>query len=565
MKANNPSHACALTLVDEFARAGVVHACLAPGSRSAALAMALARDDRIRVHVCIDERSAAFMALGVARATRVPAIVLSTSGTATASFHPAVIEADASRVPMLVVTADRPPELRSTGANQTIDQLKLYGDSVRWFCELGVPEERPDAPVYWRSAAARSVSEALGGPAGPAHMNVAMREPLVPEGDGYPYEIGGRADGSSWTTVTSSPRPPDPTDLQRLSELIASSERPMLVAGEGAFDARAVVEFSVRAGIPLLAEPLSNGRWGPNAISTYDPLLRVGFGHGTHPDLAIRIGRIATSRALARYLSHDVNQVMIDPDRWWLDPGRTSSWLIAADVGATLNALVPDESPEASSWLARWLDAEGVARAALDRVLDESDELSEPRTARDLAALMPSSTNLVVASSMPVRDLDSFMDARGDLRIFGNRGASGIDGFVSTALGVALGSRKQTFALAGDLSLLHDQNGLIGARDLPADVTFVVLNNDGGGIFSFLPQAKFERDFELLFGTPHGIDFGSLAATYGLEYTRIERASELEGALRGAGVRIVEVRTDRAENVEIHRRAWRAVEEALDL
>jgi 2-succinyl-5-enolpyruvyl-6-hydroxy-3-cyclohexene-1-carboxylate synthase len=560
VKAANASHACALVLIDELARCGVRHACLSPGSRSAALAMALAEEARIEVHVCIDERSAAFMALGIARATGEPAIVLSTSGSATANFHPAIVEADASRVPMIVVTADRPPELRATGANQTIDQLKMYGDAVRWFCELGVPEERPDASSYWRSVADRAHAEALGGPAGPVHVNVPMREPLVPEGEGYPHDIEGRAGGEPWTRVSAPAPIADPADTEALAELVASTERGLVVAGDGPRVPQAAA-FAERVGYPLLAEPLSNLRSGSVAISTDDALLRTGWAEDHRPDLVIRLGRVAVSKPLARFLHSDVRQALIDPDRWWLDPGRATSWILGAEPGALLGSI--DVSRPSSAWNDAWIEAEGAARGALDRYLDSLDDLNEPRLARDLVAELPSGSDLVAASSMPIRDLDSFMDKREGVTLFGNRGASGIDGFVSTALGIASGREAATFALAGDLSMLHDGNGLLDGRRRSVDCTFVVLNNDGGGIFSFLPQANFPDNFERLFGTPHGVDFERVAALHDLGYTRIERAVELPNALAGGGVRIVEARTDRERNVEVHRGAWAAVADAL--
>ena len=560
MKAGNASHACALALVDEFARCGVRDACLAPGSRSAALALVLAEEERIRLHVCIDERSASFMALGIARASGRPAIVLSTSGSATANFHPAIVEADASRVPMIVVTADRPPELRSTGANQTIDQVKMYGDNVRWFCELGVPEERPDAPRYWRSIACRVFAEAIGGPSGPVHLNVPMREPLVPEGDGYPHDISGRADGKRWTRVSRPRSVPSSDVASSFAEAIGSTERGLVVVGDAPYEPE-VAAFAERCGYPLIAEPLSNLRHGAAALGSYDALLRSSWAEEHAPELVVRIGRVALSKSLLRFLERDVQQISIDPDGWWLDPARSSSWVIAADPSEVVRE-VGGRGLD-TDWARAWLDADAKARAALDSTLDATDEVTEPRIARDLASLAPDGSNLVVASSMPVRDLDSFMAPRSGITIFGNRGASGIDGFVSTTLGIAVASAAPTFTLAGDLSMLHDQNGLLGATDRGVDCTFVVLNNDGGGIFSFLPQARFPDHFEQLFGTPHGIDFERYAELYGIGFHRIGKASELATALEGSGVRLIEARTDRAENVDIHRAAWGAVEAAL--
>ena len=560
MEASNASHACALVLVDELVRCGVRDACLAPGSRSAALALALAERDEIRLHICIDERSAAFMAFGIARESTQPAIVLSTSGSATANFHPAIVEADASRIPMIVVTADRPPELRGTGANQTIDQVKMYGNAVRWFCELGVPEEREGAPPYWRSVACRAYAEAVGGPRGPVHLNVPMREPLVPEGDGYPFDLSGRPDGKRWTRVSRPRAIPPPEVMSSLAGKIASTERGLVVAGDGPVVPE-VAAFAERAGYPLLAEPLSNLRYGAAAIGSYDAMLRSSWAQDRKPDIVVRVGRVAVSKSLARFLGPDVTQILIDPDGAWLDPARTTSWIIAADAAEVVSDL--GNRGLDSDWAREWLEADAKTRVALDATLDADEEPSEPRVARDLVASVPDGSRLVVASSMPVRDLDSFMAPRTGITVFGNRGASGIDGFVSTTLGIASASDAPTFALAGDLSMLHDQNGLLGANDRGLDCTFVVLNNDGGGIFSFLPQARFPEHFERVFGTPHGINFERFAALYEVDYQRVEKAGELAAALDGGGVRLVEVRTDRVANVKIHRRAWSAVEAAL--
>jgi 2-succinyl-5-enolpyruvyl-6-hydroxy-3-cyclohexene-1-carboxylate synthase len=394
-------------------------------------------------------------------------------------------------------------------------------------------------------------------------MNLAMREPLVPAGDGFAGDLAGRHDDRPWTSVASAVPVADDADIQVLAEALSVAARPLLVAGEGSFDADAIVRFASQRAMPLFAEPLSNARRGDTAITAYDALLRTGWAAHHRPDLVIRIGRIATSKVLARALDGDVHQILIDPDRWWLDPGRSAAQMIGADVGDTLTraGATIDETP--SDWLDVWLDAERAARKALDDALDGDERATEPRVARDLAALAPDGSNLVVASSMPVRDLDWFMDARSGIRIYGNRGASGIDGFVSTAVGIGLATGKPTYALAGDLSMLHDQNGLLGASERGVDLTFVVLNNDGGGIFSFLPQAEFPSHFETLFGTPHGIDFERLAGVYGLGYRYLDRAADLAGAIEGEGIRVVEVRTDRDENVAIHRRAWAAVETAV--
>jgi 2-succinyl-5-enolpyruvyl-6-hydroxy-3-cyclohexene-1-carboxylate synthase len=560
MTAPNPSTALATTLIDELIRCGVRHLCLAPGSRSAPLAIAAARSS-MDVHVSIDERSASFLALGIAKATRSPAAVVCTSGSAAANLFPAVIEAHHSTTPLLTLTADRPPELRATAANQTIDQIKMFGDAVRFFAEAGIAEDSAHSRRYWRSLAGRVVAEATGSPPGPVHLNLAFREPLVPDGDDFGADTAGGEDGGPWTEVVRSPAIPDEAVLDDLVHRLAG-RRAALVAGDCRIDGDAVVDLAEAAGWPVLAEPLSGMRRGPNAISTYDALVRVEkFASSHRPEVVVRVGKTGTSKVLPGWLE-GVEQILIDPHGRWLDPERALDRIVVADPAVVAMRLTERVAGAGGGWIESWRVAEDAARDAIDGLLDATDEPTEPRVARDLAALLPDGSTLVVASSMPVRDLDRTMAVRAGLRILGNRGASGIDGFVSTTMGVALGGGAPTFALAGDLSMLHDSNGLtLTSNDRP-EVVFVVLNNDGGGIFSFLPQAK-DKDFELLFGTPHGLSFEHLATLHRCGYARLERASDLPGLLQGTGVTIVEVRTDRDANVDIHRRMSRVVADAL--
>lgn len=561
----NPSHACATVLVDELVRLGLRHACLAPGSRSTALAMALHGHEQIDLHVGIDERSVSFLALGIARTTRRPAVVVTTSGTAAVNLHPAVVEADASRVPLLILTADRPPELRHTGANQTIDQIGLFGGAVRWAVDLGVPEDRADSNPYWRTTADQAWARAIGAtgaPPGPVHLNIPMREPLVPLTDdgrtaGVPFthSVEGRTDGAPWTHVTPAPRPPAPPVLGRLTERVQETDRGLVVVGDTDADPSAILAFAEAAGWPLLAEPLSGARSGPNAISTYDHLLaHAPFADGHRPDLVLRIGRVALSRNLLALLDADVPQVLIDRDGAWLDPRRAVEELVTADPGDTCQLLATRVDRGGGPWLAAWRAAESAARTAIDRRLDADHAPSEPRTARDTAAAVPDGGWLVTASSMPVRDLDRAMRPRTGLRVVGNRGASGIDGFVSSAFGVSLAGDGPVVALAGDLSVLHDSNGFLVLEE-SVDLTLVVVNNDGGGIFHHLPQASFDS-FERLFGTPHGRDLEKLAAFHRLWYERIDRAADLVPAIRAStqdgGIRLIEVRTDRREQAALH-------------
>jgi 2-succinyl-5-enolpyruvyl-6-hydroxy-3-cyclohexene-1-carboxylate synthase len=586
------STACARTLVDEFARAGLTDAVLAPGSRSAPMALALADHERIRLHVFLDERSAAFFALGAAKAAGRPVLVLCTSGTAAAHFHPAVLEADHAGVPLIVCTADRPAELRATGAPQTTDQIHLYGCAVRSFVDLPADGD-PAARAAWRPIAARVWAEAAGPPAGPVHLNVAFREPLVPAG-GEAASTGvepGRADGRPWVVS----RRPVATalsaqDAADLTERILAAERGLVVAGWGSPAGASEVASGLQW--PLLADAISGLRRsaadtatppsnGLPLVSTYEALLRMpAFAESHRPDLVIRFGGPLTSKTAMTWLDPSIPQVLVDPDGAWLDPQRAAAERVPAlpDLGAVLDG-GHGPTPRATDWLAAWRGAEATARQALDAFLDGKDEPFEGRVARDVATAAAGSSPspaLVVASSMPVRDLEAFAGQTPG-RVFANRGVNGIDGLVSTVLGIAAGSRDGSpgpeggpvVGLLGDLAFLHDAGGLLGATGRGLDAVFVVVDNRGGGIFSFLPQAELPSErFELLFGTPPDADLLAVAQAYGVPAERVEQAGAvapaIERGLAAGGVRVVVVPTgDRTANVDRHRQAWRAVAEAV--
>jgi 2-succinyl-5-enolpyruvyl-6-hydroxy-3-cyclohexene-1-carboxylate synthase len=561
--------AFARTLVDEWVRNGVTDACLAPGSRSAPLALALAGDDRIRLHVHLDERSASFFALGLAKTSGRPAVVLCTSGTAAANFHPAVLEAHHARVPLIVCTADRPPELRDTGAGQTVDQLKLYGDAVRWFCDAGVPADRPGVGPEWRAMAARAVADSLGPPAGPVHLNLPFREPLVPSGAPL-VDAPGRSHDRPWTARAPGTRGPSVGMLEALVGLIASTRRGLVVAGWGAdVEPDTLMRFADVSGWPVLADPISNLRV-PGTISSYDPLLRGASFAGSHrPDVVLRVGGPLTNKVAMQWLDSEIGQVLVDPDGSWLDPHHAASGRMLADAEPLLDALTSALTGAAveGGWREAWDDADASARAAIDGLIDGWDEPFEGRIARDVIAAVPDGGSVVLASSMPVRDAESFARPRRGVGMYANRGVNGIDGFVSTVLGIAAGSGAPTVGLLGDLCFLHDSNGLLGARDRGLDATFVVVDNDGGGIFSFLPQADLPQHFETLFGTPHGIDLAALARVHGIPVTETVDAAgvapAVEESAAAGGVRVVLVRTNRATNVTRHREVWAAVAGAV--
>jgi 2-succinyl-5-enolpyruvyl-6-hydroxy-3-cyclohexene-1-carboxylate synthase len=562
------STACARTLVDELARAGLRMAVLAPGSRSAPLALALAEDERIELEVLLDERSAAFFALGAAKASGLPTLVLCTSGTAAAHFHPAVLEACHSRVPLIVCTADRPAELRDTGAPQTTDQVHIYGSAVRFFADLPADGD-PAARTAWRPIAARVWAEAAGPPAGPVHLNVAFREPLVDLHDDDSDAIAlepGRADGRPW--VVSHRREPATVPVDEVAEIvsrIAGAERGLVVAGWGSPAEAAEAAAALRW--PLLADAISGQRGRSEAITTYEALLRVpGFAGQHRPDLVVRFGGPLTSKTAMAWLDAAVPQILVDPDGAWLDPERAATERVPSLPD--LRPLMADDR-RSGEWVGAWHEAEKIARGALDAFLDADDQPFEGRVARDVAAVCAASNQspaLVVASSMPVRDLEAFAGQVPE-RVHANRGVNGIDGLVSTVLGVA--AKDGAVGLLGDLAFLHDAGGLLGAPGRDLDAVFVVVDNEGGGIFSFLPQSALPAErFELLFGTPPGADVVEVARAYGLPAERIERAVDvgpaLERAVDAGGIRVLVVPTgDRTANVDRHRQAWAAVAEAF--
>ena len=530
----NPATAFGLTFSDELIRCGLREVVLAPGSRSTPLAMAFyeaARQQRLRLHVRIDERSASFTALGLAKASRLPVAVLCTSGTAAANFHPAVIEADESGVPLVVLTADRPAELRGLGANQAIDQIKLYGAAVRWFCEAGLPEARPGAARYWRSLACQAWAHAagrVGGLPGPVHLTLPFREPLVPGGDEeWPESLEGRPGGQPWTRFADHAAPHDVLDLPW-------TERGVVVCGDGDYDARALTELAGRAGWPVLAEPSSGARRGPGALSAYQYLLATPeFVRAHQPDVIVSAGRPGLSRPQLAFLKN----------------------------GSARRHVVVAQGP------GRWADpqrADEAARRAVDAVLDEDESLTEPRLARDLATSLPDGALLWCGSSQPVRDIDCALPPRADLRVLASRGTSGIDGTTSSAIGAALAHGGPAFAVIGDLTFLHDAAGLALGPDEPRpDLCLVVVNNDGGGIFSALEQAAFPGPFERLFGTPHGTGLNHLAAAFGLPYQRLEQPGDLAKALQGTGLRVVEAQTSRAGGTELRARLRAAAAAAI--
>jgi 2-succinyl-5-enolpyruvyl-6-hydroxy-3-cyclohexene-1-carboxylate synthase len=635
--------------VDELANCGMRAACTSPGSRCAPLVLTLARERRVRCFSHVDERCAGFFALGLAKVSGLPVAVACTSGTAAAELLPPAIEAHEARVPLLLLTADRPPELRQNGAGQAIDQLKLFGSAAKWFLEVGVHDASPERLRWIRTLACRAYWTALEGRPGVVHLNFPLREPLVTD-DPLPPDETGRADGAPY--VRRAPvRPAGEAEMQRLAQLVAAAQRGVVVAGRherGHRDAgsgagtptesspplgslgAAAAAFCEAVNWPLLADPLSGARRGTAAIAHYDALLRdEGFARSHRPDLVLRVGDLPVSKSLRGWLAGlgDVRQVALDPERAWQDPASVLSDSLALEPTAALSGLsamvvegaegtpgvLPrtgsdrsgraapgPASPTEPDWLTAWRSADELAAEAILAALGPARKvgggLSEPAVAAELGVLLPPTATLFVASSMPVRDIETFWPVRADPpRVLCNRGASGIDGTASSAFGAAAHVEGPVILLTGDVALAHDIGGLLAARRLDLKLTIVLLDNWGGGIFDFLPVsgAAMGREIERLPGaestlgaggddegtapediytrhvaTPTGLDFAKAAALYGLSHERIADApafrAALERALARGGSSIVEVHDERAGNVELHERVWEAVSRAIN-
>jgi 2-succinyl-5-enolpyruvyl-6-hydroxy-3-cyclohexene-1-carboxylate synthase len=625
-------------LVDEWLRAGVSDAVACPGSRSTPLLIALAEaaeHGSLRLHVLADERAAGFFALGLALATGVPAPVVTTSGTAASELHPAVIEAHHAGVPMLAVTADRPAELHGFGAPQTVDQEGLFGSAVRWEVHPGPPELA--AAWSWRSLASRSFAEACGGAhrPGPVHLNLAFREPLVgsaaavlqgtPDGaadaaieaalgaGAGPDRVRalrllrrGRADGGPWHSRASTGPGLSPPPIGAVDLLAAAGERGLIVAGAGAGDPEAVWALSKATGWPVLATPQSGCRL-PGAIASADALVRTEVVRWWRPDLVVRLGAPWASRVLNEWLAGlSCTQVLVDPGGTWAAPDRppgevivASPELVCQEAAARVKAGSSDYWE--GSWARQWSLVERTAQAAIDAALAAEDGLTEPAIARTLLEKSPAGATIFASSSMPVREVEWWSQPRAGVRVLANRGANGIDGVLSTALGVATSllpvparplrperagaeaagpsasmmaatpepGPAPVVALVGDLAFLYDATALLAGARAGVDLDVIVVDNDGGGIFSFLPQASGQppERFERLWGTAHGADLVAVARGYGAAAEELDDLKSLATCMAGGGagngLRVFVAKTDRAANVAVHQRLNRAVEKAV--
>jgi 2-succinyl-5-enolpyruvyl-6-hydroxy-3-cyclohexene-1-carboxylate synthase len=588
MTAPNVNTLWAETFVEELVAGGVDAVCLSPGSRSTPLTVAFAEHPDVEVFSHLDERSAAFFALGRARRTGEPTPLVCTSGTAAANYHPAVIEANQSDVPLVVLTADRPPELIDSGANQTVDQEKLFGDAVRWYRDMPEPEAEPRKVRMLRTTAARALAASTGTDPGPVHLNCRFRKPLeptpAPEDDpaGVPDDWAGGDDAAEsgrdgpFVSTSEGVAKPDERTVRRVRESLRAAARGLIVAGpaDHGLGADSLERLASATGFPVLADPLSDLRFGPHVdrldapvCGGYDGYLGKAVAAWGDPDVVVRFGASPTSKPLRHYLRDaDCRQFVVDPTGGWPEAEFTATDLLVADPDATADALAAEPlGGVADPWRERFARAERVHWDAVDGTAAET--YWEGGVLADVAALAPDPATLFVSNSMPIRDMDRFGRPRdADLTVLGNRGASGIDGITSTALGAGSATADPLVLVTGDLAYYHDMNGLLALGRCGVDATVVLLNNDGGGIFHMLPIED-HPTFEGQFRTPHGLDFEPTEALYALEFERVaDRRGFRERFVESAqtdGTQVIEVQFDAGESHGVRDRLARQVADTL--
>ena len=543
------------TLVDEWLQCGVRHAVVSPGSRSTPIALEIANRQEIEMHIFHDERSAAFAALGIAKASGIPAILVCSSGTAAVEFHPAVVEAHHSEVPILICTADRPAELQGVGAPQTIDQQNLYGVSVRKFVNAEVADESESHT--WRKIARDLFATSLGKVRGPVHLNLRFREPLM----GVATSLPPRHERSS--TIADKVDLPSARSLRKLKKAM-NFKNGVIIAGPENYQIESIFRLAQTLSWPVLADPRSGARVPSKfVVAAADSILRdEDFAKKLQPQVVLRFGTLPASKVVNSWLaSSGAKQIVITTTPTLADPDQLCALHIVGEIDELCAELVSDRTNGQNnrgdfSWLDLWGTAETSAQKSINAALADEPGLSEPGVARALYGLLPEASNLVVSSSMPIRDVEWFAAPRTGLRVHANRGANGIDGVVSTAVGIALATRQPTTLLIGDIALLHDVNGLIGLVSREIDLRIVVIDNNGGGIFSFLPQAQNleSSKFEKIFGTPHGVNLKMVAQAHQINTHEVANMSDFAEVLSQRGPWLARVVTDRQENVKVHER-----------
>jgi 2-succinyl-5-enolpyruvyl-6-hydroxy-3-cyclohexene-1-carboxylate synthase len=563
------------SFVDELVQVGVTEAIVSPGSRSTPMAILMAEHPDMNVTINIDERSSAFYALGVAKATKKPVAILCTSGTAAANYFPAIVEAYYSRVPLIVLTADRPHELRDVGAPQAIDQNQLYGNHAKWFVEMALPQDSEQMLAYVRTMAGRAAGTAQSAPAGPVHLNFPFREPLVPN-LGLDQLWGTSKMAKKNVNVVVGKPTMDEEQAQLISDVVSEKVKGIIVCGahDHSEFGHAVANLAETLQFPILADPLSQLRSGTHPksyiLDGYDAFLRnEEFREAFSPDIIIRFGAMPVSKSLLQYIQKQKNtpQIVIDGDGGWRDPTLSATDMVYCDEIEFCQAITNRiQKRSDNGWISSWININEIVKENINAVHQE-ETLFEGKVFTELQEILPNGSTLFVGNSMPIRDLDTFFtNNEKSVHALGNRGANGIDGLVSTAMGIS-SQNEHTVLVIGDLSFYHDLNGLLAAKHHHLNSTIVLINNDGGGIFSFLPQSQEEKHFETLFGTPIGLDYEHAVKMYGGKFTSVENWAEfrkaISASLNGKGLHVVEVKTDRQENVMIHRNMWNNVSQEI--
>ena len=561
-------------IVSELIFTGVTDVVVSPGSRSTPMAMIMAEHPDLNVHIHVDERSAAFFALGIAKSLNKPVAILCTSGTAAANYFPAIVEARYARVPLIVLTADRPHELREVGAPQAIDQINLYGKHVKWFSEMALPEKSNEIIRYARTICARAVAIAKSAPSGPVHLNFPFREPLVPKLDDELFQLRERPNG--YVKVHTGDLTLAEEQFKEIAEKLSKTNRGIIVCGNIVDDIfpEAVTRLAEKLNFPIIADPLSQLRSGQhsleNIIEAYDTFLRNDDAKAfLKPDVILRFGAMPISKALTIFIKEngDVEQYVIDGGGGWRDPASLSTNMIFCNETLFCEKLETYTVEKSSAdFLTAWKRVNQLSKDTMISLSDITD-LSEGKLFYQLAEMLPEGAALFVGNSMPIRDLDSFfLSNHKTIKVMANRGANGIDGTVSTALGAALNTSSMYLVL-GDLTFFHDLNGLIAAKLYNININIILINNNGGGIFSFLPQSEHPKNFEFLFGTPIGIDFEHAVKMFNGNYIKIEDwdhfGAEMRKSINSTGINVYEIVTNRERNRDEHREFWGYVSQEI--
>ncbi|WML45742.1 2-succinyl-5-enolpyruvyl-6-hydroxy-3-cyclohexene-1-carboxylic-acid synthase [Neobacillus sp. PS3-40] len=556
--------------VAELVYKGVTEVVISPGSRSTPMAMVMAEHPELNIHIHIDERSAAFFALGIAKAKQKPVAILCTSGTATANYYPAIVEAHYSRIPLIILTADRPHELRDVGAPQAIDQNQLYGNHVKWFVEMALPEKSDEMIRYVRTVCARAAAVATQAPAGPVHLNFPFREPLIPLLDEGIFDFTERPNG--YVNVINGELSIGQDQFKEIAGVLSKHEKGIIICGqiEDQEFVDAITRLATTLNFPILADPLSQLRSGKHSseaiIEAYDTFLRNEDAKSfLKPDIVLRFGAMPVSKALTIFLkeNHNSVQFVVDGGAGWRDPAALSTNMVYCNETKFCEGIIPHvEGVTNNEYMENWKRINTLTKENLAPVRD-SLELNESRLFYQLADMLPEGATLFVGNSMPIRDLDSFFHMNNkSIRIMANRGANGIDGTISTALGAALFS-EPLYLVVGDLTFFHDLNGLLAAKLYNIDIHIILVNNNGGGIFSFLPQSQHPKNFEFLFGTPIDLDFEHVVRMYNGEFVRINDWDHLAAVMRPTenyrGLNVWEIETNRDRNSKEHREIWNLV------